>query len=57
MVSLKEKNPDTWQMFHQEYFSLNKTSVPFSAIGVDQAIEQENSPVKVLGGIKGFVNN
>ena len=57
MVSLKEKNPDTWQMFHQEYFSLNKTSVPFSAIGVDHAIEQENSPVKVLGGIKGFVNN
>ena len=44
-------------MFHHEYFSLNKTSVPFSAIGVDHAIEQENRPVKVLGGIKGFVNN
>ena len=57
MFSLKEKNPDTWQMFHQEYFSLNKTSVPFSAIGVDHEIQQENRPVKVLGGIKGVVNN
>ena len=44
-------------MFHQEYFSLNKTSVPFSAIGVDYEIQQENRPVKVLGGIKGVVNN
>ena len=49
MFSLKEKDPDTWQMFHQGNFSVNKTSIPFFAIGVDHVIEQENRAVKVLG--------
>ena len=38
MFSLKEKYPDNWQMFHQGNFSVNKTSIPFSTIGVDHTI-------------------
>ena len=38
------------------YFSINKTSVPFTAIGADHAIEHENRTMKVLGGVKGITN-
>ena len=44
-------------MFNGGNFSVNKTLIPFSAIGVDHVIEQENRAVKVLGGIKGIANN
>ena len=57
MFSLKDKDPETWSMFHEGNFSVNKTFIPFSAIRVDHAIEQENRAVKVLGGIKGIANN
>ena len=57
MFSLKEEDPDTCQMFQQGTFSVNKTSIPFSLIGIDHAIKQENRAVKVLGGIKGIANN
>ena len=57
MFSLKDKDPETWSMFSEGNFSVNKTFIPFSAIRVDHAIEQENRAVKVLGGIKGIANN
>ena len=57
MFSLKGKDPDTWQMFHLSNFSINKTSIPFSAIRVDHAIEQEKRAVKLLEGIKDIKNN
>ena len=38
------------------YFSINKASVPFTAIGADHAVEHENRTMKVLGGIKGIAN-
>ena len=57
MFSLKEKDRDTWQILPQGNVPVNKTSIPFSAIGIDHAIEQENRAVKVLGGIKGITNN
>ena len=56
-VLFKEKDLDTWQMFHQGNFSVNKTSIPFSAIVVDNAIKQDIRAIKVLGGIKGIANN
>ena len=57
MLSLKDEDPETWNMFNSGNFSVNKTLIPFSAIGVDHAIEQENRAVKVLGGIKGIAYN
>ena len=44
-------------MFSEDDFSVNKTLIPFSAIGVDHTIEQENRAIKVLGGITGIANN
>ena len=57
MTELKEKDNDTWQVFQTGHFSVNKSSVPFTAIGADHALEQQNRAVKVLGGIKGIANS
>ena len=57
MYELKEKESQTWEFFMTGNFSVNKTSVPFTAIGADHAIEHENRTMKVLHGIKGIVNN
>ena len=38
MYELKEKDPETWGFFINGYFSDNKTSVPFTAIGADHTI-------------------
>ena len=57
MLSLKETDPVTWKMFSEGNFSVNKSMVLFSAIGVDHAVEQENRAAKVLSGIKGIANN
>ena len=35
---------------------MNKSCIPFSAIGGDHAIEHENRSFKVFGGIKGLAN-
>ena len=57
MYELKEKDSDIWEFFMNGYFSINKTSVSFTAIGADHAIEHENRTMKVLGGIKGIAND
>ena len=57
MLSLKDEDPESWNIFNSGNFSVNKTLIPFSAVGVDHAIEQENRAVKVLGGIKRIANN
>ena len=54
MFSLKDTDPDTWSMFGNGNFSAKKPSIPFWAIGIDYAIEQENQAMKMLGGIKGI---
>ena len=38
MFSLKDKEPETWSMFNEGNFSVNKTFISFSAIRVDHAI-------------------
>ena len=57
MFSLMEKDPDIWRFFQEGNFSVNKSNIPFSAIGPDHRIEQENRALKVLGGIKGIANS
>ena len=42
MYELKEKDSETWKFFMNGYFSANKRSVAFTAIGADHAIENEN---------------
>ena len=42
--------------FYEWLFLINKTSVSFTAIGADHAIEHGNRTMKVLSGIKGIAN-
>ena len=56
MYELKEKDSDIWEFFMNGYFSINKKSVPFTAIGADHAFEHGNRTMKVLGGIKDIAN-
>ena len=53
---LRNDDPTIWNRFVEGEFSVNKSNVPFSAIGADHALEQKNRAVKVLGGIKGIAN-
>ena len=55
MYKLRE-NEKTWNFLNEGNFSVNKSDVPFCAIGADHALEQENRRMKVLGGIKGMAN-
>ena len=57
MFNLKEKVINTWNMLESGNFSMNKSKVPFSTIGADHALEQENRVVKVIGSIKGIGND
>ena len=52
-----KKDSETWEFFMNGYFSINKTSVPFTAIEANYAIKHENRTMKVLGGIKGIAND
>ena len=56
MYALKDENPVTWKFFEDGNFTVNKSDVPFSAIGVDHGIEHENRAMKVNGGIIGIAN-
>ena len=57
MIELKEKDRETWEVLQRGNFSVNKSSVPFSAIGADHGLENQNRALKVLGGIKGIANS
>ena len=57
MIELKEKDQGTWEVLRRGNFSVNKSSVPLSAIGADHELEQQNRALKVLGGIKGIANS
>ena len=48
MFCLEESDPNKWKMFSEGNFSVNKSMVLFSAIGVDHAVEQKNRTAKVL---------
>ena len=56
MYALKENDPETWQFLDEGNFSVNKSGIPFTAIGADHGLEQENKAMKVLGGIQGITN-
>ena len=57
MYKLKKKYTRTWDLLNEGNFPFNKLDVPFTAIGPDYGIEQENGALKVLGDIKGVANS
>ena len=51
MMDLKENNKKkTWIMMMEGAFCVGKSKVPFTAIGADHGIEQENRSIKVIEG-------
>ena len=52
MFSLKHKDLETWSMYNGGNFSVNKTLITFSAIGVDHVIQQENRAAKVWEALR-----
>ena len=57
LYDLKKKDTRTWNLLNEGNFSVNKSYVPFTAIGPDHGIEQENCAPKVLGRIERIVNS
>ena len=51
MFAVKETDFDTWEYLSNGGFCVNKSKVPFTSIGADHGIEQENRALKVVGGI------
>ena len=57
MYALKEKDPQTQEFLSNREFLVNKSKVPFSFIGSDHGIEEENRAPKVTGGVRGIAHS
>ena len=57
MKALKHTNPLIWEEFQNDNWVVNKTSIPFCAIGADHALEHLNGGMKVAGGLVGITLN
>ena len=57
MTALEETDPDIWNEFKTGNFVVNKSNVPYSAVGPDHAIEHANRSMKVTGGLIGITLN
>ena len=57
MHSLEESDPDIWMEFNTGNFVVNKSSIPFCAIGADHGVEHVNRWMKVMGGLVGITLN
>ena len=54
---ISQQNPELQQEFMKGYFTVRKTNKVFSAMGIDQAHEQNNKIVKTDGGVIGILDN
>ena len=57
MQAMKEENPAIWNEFERGNWVVRKTRTLFSALGADEALEQENRSLKVTGGLVGITQN
>ena len=57
MFVLKEKDEQTWNFLNNGNFSVNKSSIVYTGLGADHALEQANKTMKIRGGIKGIASN
>ena len=53
---LEDNHPFVWKSLEDGQFSV-KCKLPFVALGVDHAGEQENKSLKISGGLRGIANN
>ena len=56
-LSLKTSDPFTSESLNNGEFSVVKSRLPFIALGVDHAGEQENKLLKISRGLRGIANN
>ena len=54
MTDIENKDPERWQLLNKETFGVNKSSVPFTKLFVDQNLEQKIKDIKGVGGISGI---
>ena len=58
MLNLKSKEPELYEEFKRESFSVNRTGKPIAGLSPDQVLEQTlNRDSKTSGGIIGFSND
>ena len=57
IYELKEKDENILAVLDAGEFSVNKSGIPFTAIGSDHGNEQANRALNVIGGIKGIANS
>ena len=57
MMNLSDKHPDVLAEFISGKFVVHKTSNKFSAMSIDQCLEQNNTVVKGSGGAIGLTGN
>ena len=57
MFALKEKDEEARNVLNGGNFFVNKSRIPYTALGADHALEQENKTIKIHSGIKRIANN
>ena len=57
MYSLETSDPVVWEAFSNGEFAVQKTKIPFVALGMDHAGEQVNKLLKINGGLIGVSKN
>ena len=53
-ASCLNTDPDIYEEFQKGNWVVNKTNIPFCAVGPDHALEQVNRSMKVAGGLIGI---
>ena len=51
MKQIESKDSDLWNHFKKGNRVVNKTRIPFCALGSDVALKHENEQTKILGGL------
>ena len=57
MYALEQSDPVIWEAFSNGEFAVQKTKIPFVALGMDHAGEQVNKILKIDGGLVGVSRN
>ena len=57
MRHLQSNDEDTWNYFMEGNFCCQNNEIPFTAIGRDHCVEQENKVLKGRGGVSGQSSN
>ena len=57
MQDLQRTDPVIWEAFSRGEFSVQKTPIPYTALGMDHAGEQVNKTIKIEGGLTGVSRN